>query len=382
MVGPQFNIWAVLILLGATHGVFLAIVLWFKKENQSANRIFALLLLSIAYHLFEYAINISGVIANLTHLLFTSYPLLFVIGPLFYLYIHHYINGCVPSGWKVWGHFVPAGLLLLLLLPFYLQNSAQKMDFILNVGADGFQTVPIEQFLIMGAQVTQLFVYLLLSYRMIDRQIKGAPLPRANQLKKIRWLQQTTLALLCFVVIYATFLIVLVFNKSYRVEVDYIIVLTLSLLLFAAGYAALAQPNAFGEGLSGNGRKPLLDDQVLDQVKGRLERFMLQQKPFLEEDLKISDLAEALDLPVHHLSEVINQAYQTNFSDFVNQYRIEEAKRLLADPAYRDQKILAIAFDTGFSNKGTFNRVFKKNTGKTPSAYRKAHQSGKKGHIS
>lgn len=373
MQGLQFNIWAVLILLGATHGVFLAIVLWFKKQNQGSNRIFALLIGSIVFHLFEYAMSISGLIVKLPHLIFSSYPLLFVISPLFYLYILHFLNGDLALSWKKWLHFVPAALILLLFLPFYLQAGVDKVSFLLEVGSGGFEQVPVEQFLIMGAQVIQLFIYLVISYRLIIQRYHLYEMRRANQAKKFRWLKHTTLALLGFTVLYAVFLALLIFNKNYRVETDYVIVLSLSSLLFAAGYVALAQPEIFTEGLNGNDRKSLLSEDKSQSVRSRLENWMQHEKPYLSEDLKISDVADALDVPVHHLSEVINQAYQTNFFDFVNHYRIEEAKRLLTHPIHRDQKILAIAFDTGFSNKGTFNRVFKKFTGQTPSAYRQTN---------
>jgi AraC-like DNA-binding protein len=72
---------------------------------------------------------------------------------------------------------------------------------------------------------------------------------------------------------------------------------------------------------------------------------------------------------------LINTAFQSNFFDFINTYRIEAAKKILEDPDKADWKILAIAYETGYNNKATFNRVFKKYTGYTPSAYRAAHLS-------
>lgn len=372
MEGPQLNIWAVLILLGVSHGLFLAVVLWFKKQNRNANRVFALLILSITYHLFDYAMSISGMVFQMPHLMLSSYPLLFVIAPLFYLYILSFLNGGLSLDWKIGLHFIPAVLLLILFLPFYLKPGSYKIDYLLSIGASGFEEVPGEQFVIMGAQVIQLFIYLLFSYRLVNQRYQLYQMRKANQVKKFRWLNYATLVLLSFVILYAIFLVLLIVNKQYRVETDYVIAVTLSMLLFAAGYVALVQPELFAEGLNGNGRK-LLKEEASQSVKSRLENWMGRKKPYLLEDLKISDLAEALDIPIHHLSEVINQEYQLNFFDFVNQYRIEEAKRLLVHPEYQDQKILAIAFDTGFSNKGTFNRVFKKFTGQTPSAYRKKY---------
>jgi AraC-like DNA-binding protein len=99
---------------------------------------------------------------------------------------------------------------------------------------------------------------------------------------------------------------------------------------------------------------------------------METMKPFLEPELTIYKLAEELKVPRHHLSQVINEKAQKSFFDFINSYRIEEVKKLLADPKMANRNILGIALDCGFNSKATFNAAFKKFTGMTPSAYQKA----------
>jgi AraC-like DNA-binding protein len=86
-------------------------------------------------------------------------------------------------------------------------------------------------------------------------------------------------------------------------------------------------------------------------------------------------LADQLKVSMHHLSQVINEQYGLNFSDFINQYRIEEMKTKLTNTRYHHFKIEQIAFDTGFNSKSTFQAAFKKFTGRTPSEYRK-HYNG------
>jgi AraC-like DNA-binding protein len=66
----------------------------------------------------------------------------------------------------------------------------------------------------------------------------------------------------------------------------------------------------------------------------------------------------------------LNERLKKSFYDFVNGYRVEEARRILRDPRRGDQKILTIAFDSGFASKAAFNRVFKRHTGMTPSEYK------------
>ena len=98
---------------------------------------------------------------------------------------------------------------------------------------------------------------------------------------------------------------------------------------------------------------------------------MEEQKPFVRSTLTLQELSEELQISAHNLSEVINTRLGKNFFDFVNGFRVKEVQALLADPAYRNITILAIAQDAGFNSKSTFNTIFKKVTNKTPSEYRR-----------
>jgi AraC-like DNA-binding protein len=85
-------------------------------------------------------------------------------------------------------------------------------------------------------------------------------------------------------------------------------------------------------------------------------------------------LAEETEIPAHYLSRIINEHHGQNFFDFINSFRIEEFKRRLADPHYKNFTLLAIAFDCGFNSKSAFNRFFKKVEGISPSEYKKIQQ--------
>jgi AraC-like DNA-binding protein len=106
----------------------------------------------------------------------------------------------------------------------------------------------------------------------------------------------------------------------------------------------------------------------------KLQYFMSQQKPYLHPELTISELAQELKIPSRHLSQVINEKLKQNFYDFVNSYRINEAKSRLIDPV-NDTTIIEILFDVGFNSKSSFNRAFKKYTGTTPLKYKKTWQA-------
>jgi AraC-like DNA-binding protein len=100
-----------------------------------------------------------------------------------------------------------------------------------------------------------------------------------------------------------------------------------------------------------------------------LEQHLEKDKPYRDRELTIFDLSDQLQIPRHFLSEVINEHLGKNFYTLVNEYRIEEVKKRMVDPAYKHLTILAIAYDAGFNSKSSFNTIFKQKTGKTPSEY-------------
>jgi AraC-like DNA-binding protein len=98
---------------------------------------------------------------------------------------------------------------------------------------------------------------------------------------------------------------------------------------------------------------------------------MTRDRPYRDPELTLSALAELLDTTPHKLSEVLNTELSQTFYDFVNSYRVEDVRRRLAASDSKHLNVLTLAMDAGFASKSTFNQVFKKQTGHTPSTYRK-----------
>jgi AraC-like DNA-binding protein len=107
----------------------------------------------------------------------------------------------------------------------------------------------------------------------------------------------------------------------------------------------------------------LLGEKLID--------YMNSEKPYINPDLNLRDLAEHVEVYPHYVTQVLNTLFNQNFYDFVNTYRVAEAKKLLKD-LYKSKKmpILTIAYNCGFNSKSSFNRIFKQKTGLTPSEYR------------
>ncbi len=113
------------------------------------------------------------------------------------------------------------------------------------------------------------------------------------------------------------------------------------------------------------------DDIAIQRVKQGMET----EKFYLEQNLNIEEFANRINLPVRDVSNVINKHFGTNFFEFMNSYRVEEAKRLLADTDNPDLTILDILLQSGFNSKSAFHRFFKRLVGMSPTEYRKQQKA-------
>ncbi len=104
---------------------------------------------------------------------------------------------------------------------------------------------------------------------------------------------------------------------------------------------------------------------------GRLLDYMTNKKPYLDSELTLTSLAKDLNISRSQLSLLINDGIGDNFYDFINKYRVDEVKRLMIDPLVQNYNLLGIALEAGFKSKSTFNLIFKRFTGLTPTEYRK-----------
>lgn len=101
-----------------------------------------------------------------------------------------------------------------------------------------------------------------------------------------------------------------------------------------------------------------------------VQSYMRQDKPYTNPQLTLKQLAQQLDMPQRQLSELINAVAGQNFNQYINQYRVEEAKKMLKDAAFDHLSVLGIAYEAGFSSKSSFNTTFKNITGLTPTMYK------------
>lgn len=120
---------------------------------------------------------------------------------------------------------------------------------------------------------------------------------------------------------------------------------------------------------------PVKEEQSKEKIKPemieQISRYMESEKPYLTPSLTLEKLAGLLKIQPRLLSNIINRHFDCNFFEFINSYRVKEAKRMLADTQFEGKNMLDIMLDVGFNSKATFNTLFKKKVGMTPSEYRK-----------
>ncbi len=114
------------------------------------------------------------------------------------------------------------------------------------------------------------------------------------------------------------------------------------------------------------------DNSEKDPRVEELITFMNKEKLFLDPELNVGDLANKLGMHSHQLSKMLNSQLNKNFFEFINDFRVEEFKKLATDPKNKHISILGLAMDAGFNSKATFNRIFKSTTGLTPSDFRES----------
>jgi AraC-like DNA-binding protein len=366
-IGPNVGYLAVLNLLGAAQGVLLALALLTQKAGrQTANRLMAALTLTISIAVSGAVLLTSNYVFAFPHLSRLHQPFVFLAAPLLFLYIRELAARERKFKRKDFLHFIPFVACLIYLLPYFLQTRTQKIQVLLS---EFLQESFGPWYYIRSAMlIAQVLVYLILIVLIIiqySRRAKERDSARDRAvLFEVRF----------FVVATAVLWVAVVFRYAIPTTPNLLVPLGASLLIYAMGYLKLRRPDSATGGKDEQParkyEKSTLTPERSERYLDKLVNFMEKEKPFTDGDLTIQKLAEKLSIPANHLSQTINERLGQTFSDFVNSYRVEAAKRKLLDPAFRHLSVLGIAEEVGFNSKSSFNSVFKKHTNMTPSEFR------------
>ena len=302
-----------------------------------------------------------------------------LLGPLFYLYSKRLLLVNSKKQFQVL-HFLPF-LLFTIILPFFFAKplSSHSIDYgMLSLFRYDFPNITwIQHFYtyLFILQFLHVLVYLILSiknFRNVSLTFKENYSNMSNIY--IKWLKLLSVAIGIIIIFTLLYYSILLDKPYYRRHMDYIYMLPMVLLVYFIAYIALRKPLLFHDKENLLPIKKKYDQSNLElstalSYKEEIIKVMKDKKLYQKPDLKLSDLAESLEISPKHLSQTINEQFSKSFYDLINYYRIEDAKAKLLDPE-NDLSIIQIAYDVGFNNKTSFNNYFKKLTKLTPKAFR------------
>ena len=151
----------------------------------------------------------------------------------------------------------------------------------------------------------------------------------------------------------------------------------MSLAIYTIGYFAYKEPQIFdGEFfseifLSIENKSDSFEDNLINEFYKNLVSYIESEKPFKDNELRLANLADKVGYSTHLLSKVINKKSGKNFNNFINDYRLKEAEKLLSS-GNNGHSIKTIYFDVGFNNKVTFYKAFREKHNCTPTEYKKS----------
>jgi AraC-like DNA-binding protein len=149
----------------------------------------------------------------------------------------------------------------------------------------------------------------------------------------------------------------------------------MSVVIYWIGYSTYTKSEvfeapAFAPPIESTKTDHILSEKTEEHYQ-KLIDTMANKKPYLSPELNLEMLAANVEISAGYLSQIINKKEKVNFYDFVNRYRVEEAKKIIADPKFNHYSLLAIGQEAGFNSKSTFNAAFKRYVGATPSQFKK-----------
>lgn len=391
-----FNFWTLLFSGLAFIGLFYSVKILTAGKSDKRSRILGVYILLQSVTLLEYVFFWTNLIFTMSWMAEISllFPLLY--GPLLLIYLDRSFGHEKPLlNYRY--HFAPFLVLLALKIPFYFSPSQFKLYHTHDIlFGKYFEYYPVLMLWHMSAYTIVLF--------MIIKNQNGVGAMRS-------WAKWLVSFFAAFVVLSLTYYFLSYTQSLTALSDNFISLASCASIIFISwfgnGFDSIANGKTIEESLISAKSKsvssnemiivaPKISEQVTpEQLKlsdvekyrhsglpkslasklsDELEQLMQREKLYHQNDLRLETLAEKLNSNKHFVSQVINQTFKVNFFEYINLKRIEEAKLLLRTAPRTQLNVIEIAYAVGFNNKGTFNSVFKKVTGVTPSEFRKQSQ--------
>lgn len=382
----------VIIISGTFLILIFSIHLWFAKQKfQLLNRFVAVVLLARVGQNVVYILLQSQQLVNFPYLLTLFIPFSYAAPACLYLYVDCIIKKRTHIKKEEWLHFIPAVLAFVETLPWYFSRSIDWEPITKQIVENpksllNSQTGYLPYYYHLLLRSPLFIIYLFFTWRAL---IKSKLLVSDNADRPLKiWLVfvLTSISLVQIIRLYPLF-----FNQmgmflggqsgpgfNWFVAINALVFLGIVLYL-------LYNPNLLYRYLLVSDRfevtrvksevtvpeavpNKIISDELAQRYLKTIEEFMSTKKPFLKDDFQIIDLAQELNIPMHHCSFVINSMIGSNFRDWVNSYRIKDFIERYPEKSDK-MTIEAIANESGFKSCSTFYRAFKKETGGMPKVY-------------
>jgi AraC-like DNA-binding protein len=368
-----------IILLGVVQGTLLMVTGLLRSDRSS--RLKGFLFLSITCIIAEIFLNRTGYMYHVIWLVDFSEPVQYAIAPLAYLIIVCLNPDSSIKNW--WLHFIPFILYLLYFIPFYFASPQYKeasyyfIHHLVNFQDDGHFNFLMKWGRLRNYQLYLCFfqttVYMVLCFQLLSGYKKQRrDFPVIDQ-REVNWW------LLFNILMGMLVMVVLVVKVTFVRDLgDHIIASFFTFIIYFATFfelTRLSRPHRVSlevQAVGGANRNISsgVKEEKKDEIQARLMELMEEKRLYRDSLISLSRVAKQAGEPAYVVSQVINERMGASFFEWIAKYRVEEAKKMLADPSARILTIEQIAEAVGYNSKSAFNKVFKKFTGKTPSEYK------------
>lgn len=358
-------------LLGAFLSLFLAFLLFrIDSPTRKANRILAFLLADLALIMIYIALVSSALVYG--SFSYLSTPSYYIAGPCLYFYARQYLHPLSRFSLKDAMHALPSLFVFLYYLPVTINN-----DWFTSVIPREFH---LKMMLFFWCSIVlHFFVYLRISIHTINKFCISRQKSGDGAEPTVKWLLflyrffHIISVMMVLSAVYDMFCVVSGFPRILSTEI--ILAIFAFFLICSISYRGLSDPLVFfgnpGSREDRSLRTPL-SPQRIKEIMDTVHSLMLNKRLYLSPELSLPDLAAIAEVPRSDLSSAINTHTGQNFYDYINSYRVSNFIAIL-EQANEDMTILEMAYKSGFNSKSTFNEMFKRTTGLTPSQYRKSH---------
>ena len=349
----------IIINAGIAQGFLLAIF-YQNHKNRRSHFLLSLLLIDFSLIVFRTQYLIQHAYARIGTPFFLHGPFIFLLGPFLFFYLRGIViqdSAITRKDLKHFGVFI-AFIALVIPLYFLGKESTYSISLQRFIGSPWiFLTLQFGYYLILARGLIRVHK------KNISEKFSNVEGMDVSWVNLIIWI---FILIFIFITIATPWLIHGFNFYAYRTTSA----VFFSLILFFIAYKGIKQRIPVESVSNSVNNQDVADSETIIRLTEKLMSHMEMNKPFLNPELTLTDLAQQVSISRNQLSQVINTGVGDNFYNFINKYRIEEVKELIKNDGAKQYTILSLANDAGFNSKSSFNNIFKKMTGLTPSEYR------------